>query len=45
MAYRNPMEGPCWPFDDEEDMDWIDRDDEAYHERVDRELEGRSHED
>ena len=39
MAYRNPMEeGPCWPYDDEEDMDWLDRDDQAYHERQDAEL-------
>ena len=45
MAYRNPMEeGPCWPYDDEE-PDWMDQDDDAYHQRVDRELEGRGHED
>ena len=38
IMFRNPMDGPCLGFDyDEAEMDWLDMDDDAYHQRVDEE--------
>lgn len=35
--FENPWEeGPCWPEVKKEE-DWLDRDDEEYHRRVDEE--------
>lgn len=37
---QNPFDGPCWPETSDDDApDWMDLEDDAYHQRVDRELE------